>query len=119
MPLRIGKRAGETLRSAGEISTVGLAFVLALVLGAWFGRVVDRWLGTTPWFFIVFFFLGLAAGILNVYRTVSHAFMPTGNQDEQPAPGAAGQPGKAPTPALNKPFDVDDQSDPGPDSGNR
>ena len=68
------KSAGEALRSAGALSTVGMAFVLALVLGFWFGTVVDGWLGTKPVFTIVFFFCGLAAGVLNVYRIVSQSY---------------------------------------------
>ena len=68
------KDTGETLRAAGALSTVGLAFVLALVIGFWFGTVLDRWLGTKPVLTIVFFFFGLAAGILNVYRIVSQAY---------------------------------------------
>ena len=63
------KSRADTLRTLGALSTVGLSFVLAIVIGAWFGRTLDGWLGTSPWLFIVFFFLGLAAGILNVYRT--------------------------------------------------
>ena len=65
------KTSADTVRTIGALSTVGLSFVLAIVLGAWFGRVLDNWLGTSPWLFILFFFLGLAAGILNVYRTTS------------------------------------------------
>jgi ATP synthase protein I len=71
------RQTGEQIRSVGAISTVGLSFVFAMVIGAWFGRVLDGWLGTGPLFFVVFFFLGLAAGILNVYRTVSRAFPPS------------------------------------------
>jgi ATP synthase protein I len=67
------RNTGEALRTVGALSTVGLAFVLAVVLGAWFGHVLDSWLGTGPVLFFVFFFVGLAAGILNVYRTVSQA----------------------------------------------
>ncbi len=74
---RLSKNAGEALRTAGSLSTVGLAFVLALVMGFWFGSVLDRWVGTTPLFTIVFFFFGLAAGILNVYRIVSRAYPPS------------------------------------------
>jgi ATP synthase protein I len=74
MGTRFTKNTGETLRAAGALSTVGLAFVLALVIGFWFGTVIDGWLGTKPAFTIVFFFLGLAAGILNVYRIVSQAY---------------------------------------------
>jgi F0F1-type ATP synthase assembly protein I len=69
-----GKGNADALRSAGALSTVGLAFVLALVLGFWFGSLLDGWLGTKPIFTIAFFFLGLAAGILNVYRIVSQAY---------------------------------------------
>ncbi len=75
MPFRrIGRRAGEALRNVGALSSVGFAFVLAIVIGAWAGSVLDRWLGTKPIFFIVFFFFGLAAGVLNVFRTVSKSF---------------------------------------------
>jgi len=59
------------MRALGALSTVGLSFVLAIVIGVWFGRLLDGWLGTSPWMFVLFFFLGLAAGILNVYRTTS------------------------------------------------
>ena len=59
----------ETARSIGALSTVGLAFVLAIVIGAWFGILMDRWLGTSPWMFLLFFVLGFAGGALNVYRT--------------------------------------------------
>jgi F0F1-type ATP synthase assembly protein I len=74
MGMFLSKGTGEALRAAGALSTVGLAFVLALVIGFWFGTVLDGWLGTKPAFTILFFFFGLAAGILNVYRIVSQAY---------------------------------------------
>jgi ATP synthase protein I len=63
--------SSETAQSIGAISTVGLTFVLAIVLGAWFGYLLDKWLGTGPWFFLFFFVLGMVAGIINVYRTAN------------------------------------------------
>jgi F0F1-type ATP synthase assembly protein I len=63
------KSLADTVRELGALSTVGFSFVLAVVLGAWFGWLLDNWLGTKPWFFMLFFFFGLAAGIINVYRT--------------------------------------------------
>jgi F0F1-type ATP synthase assembly protein I len=94
MGTRFTKQTGEALRAAGALSTVGLAFVLALVIGFWFGTVLDGWLGTRPAFTIVFFFFGLAAGILNVYRIVSQAY-PRSSAPAAPADPtqASGQPG--------------------------
>jgi ATP synthase protein I len=83
MPL-LNKSDASTLRTVGQLSAVGLAFVIAIGLGFWFGTLVDGWLGTSPWFSIIFFFLGLAAGILNVYRTVGQAMGPARSAGKQP-----------------------------------
>lgn len=63
------RKSPTTLGSLGALSAVGIAFVLAVVFGFLIGFVLDRWLGTSPLFIIVFFFFGLAAGIVNVIRT--------------------------------------------------
>ncbi|MGE0041786.1 MAG: AtpZ/AtpI family protein [Vicinamibacterales bacterium] len=57
----------------GQLSTIGLSFVLALVMGFGGGYLADGWLGTTPWLSFLGFFLGLAAGVLNVYRIMQFA----------------------------------------------
>ncbi|WP_207537433.1 AtpZ/AtpI family protein [Sabulicella rubraurantiaca] len=46
----------------------GVEVVSALVVGVGLGLLLDRWLGTWPWLFLVFFLLGSAAGVMNVYR---------------------------------------------------
>jgi len=50
---------------------VGVELVAALVVGGGIGFLLDRWLGTKPWLFLVFFILGFAAGLLNVYRLMT------------------------------------------------
>lgn len=47
-----------------------MSFVFALVLGFGGGYWLDRTLGTRPWLSFIGFFLGLAAGVLNVYRVM-------------------------------------------------
>lgn len=46
----------------------GVEVVSALAVGIGLGFMLDRWLGTWPWLFLVFFVLGSVAGVLNVYR---------------------------------------------------
>lgn len=59
----------RTIKAIGALSTVGISFVLAIVLGVAAGYYLDRWLGTSPWLFLLGFLLGLVAGVLNVVRT--------------------------------------------------
>jgi ATP synthase protein I len=60
-----------SMGSIGALSAVGIAFVIAVLFGFLIGWALDRWLGTSPLFLIVFFFLGVAAGIANVVRTAN------------------------------------------------
>lgn len=49
---------------------VGIELVAGLIGGSLIGYGLDAWLGTSPVLFIVFFFLGAAAGLLNAYRYI-------------------------------------------------
>lgn len=46
----------------------GVEVFSALVVGVVAGLLLDRWLGTWPWLFLLMFVLGSAAGVLNVFR---------------------------------------------------
>ncbi len=67
-PPRKASTLAETVRTLGPLTSVGISFVLAIVMGAGIGLALDRWLGSSPWGFLGFFAIGVAAGILNVYR---------------------------------------------------
>lgn len=67
----------ENIRLIGQLSSVGLSFVFALVIGFGGGYLLDGWLGTAPWLTFLGFFAGLAAGIVNVYRVMQLANRPT------------------------------------------
>jgi ATP synthase protein I len=66
----------RTLRTIGQLSTIGLAFVFAIVLGFGGGYWLDTALGTSPWLSLLGFALGLAAGVLNVVRTMKAVSAP-------------------------------------------
>ena len=69
---------------------IGVELVVAIAGrdACWAGRI-DRWLGTSPWVAIVMFFLGVAAGMVNVYRAVAGIKTPVGYRrpDEIATPG--------------------------------
>ena len=67
-PTAGGGRGGLPAGPWGIGFRAGLEVVSALVVGVAIGLMLDRWLGTWPWIFLLFFVLGAAAGILNVYR---------------------------------------------------
>lgn len=59
-----------TWQLIGQLSTIGMSFVFALILGFGAGFWLDGVLNTKPWLTFIGFFFGLAAGVLNVYRVL-------------------------------------------------
>jgi ATP synthase protein I len=57
---------------------IGIELVVAIVVSTGLGWAIDRWFGTRPWGMIVLFFLGVVAGMLNVYRAVTGVKGPVG-----------------------------------------
>ena len=47
---------------------LGTELVAAVAIGTIIGFILDSWFDTKPWLIIFFFFLGAAAGMLNVIR---------------------------------------------------
>jgi ATP synthase protein I len=56
------------MRDLGALGSVGLSFVIAIVIGAGGGLLVDRWIAYGHWGFFIGFFLGVAAGVVTVVR---------------------------------------------------
>ena len=47
---------------------VGVELMAAMIVGVGIGWYLDRWLHSSPLFLVVFFLLGGAAGVANVWR---------------------------------------------------
>jgi ATP synthase protein I len=71
---------------------IGVELVVAVVVATGLGWAFDRWVGTGPWGTIVMFFLGVAAGMVNVYRAVTGIGMAVGyRRQAQDRSGTAGR----------------------------
>jgi ATP synthase protein I len=80
---RLGKRLDQkslsrpdeaSPRSSTDASALARGFrlstelVAGVLVGAFIGWALDRWLGISPWGMIVFLLLGFSAGVVNVMR---------------------------------------------------
>ena len=55
----------------GNAFKLGTELVAAVMIGTIIGFILDSWFDTKPWLIIIFFFLGAAAGMLNVIRAAN------------------------------------------------
>ena len=55
----------------GSAFKLGTELVAAVAVGTIIGFILDNWFDTKPWLMIIFFFLGAAAGMLNVIRAAN------------------------------------------------
>ena len=65
---------------AGRVTT---ELVAGVVVGTFIGWALDNWLGTAPTLMVVFFFLGSAAGMMNVWRALTGRGMAAGFVNEK------------------------------------
>ena len=59
-------------------SSIGTAFKMStelvsdVVVGTIIGFILDKTFGTKPWFILIFFFVGVVAGITNVIKSAKN-----------------------------------------------
>ena len=59
-------------------TNIGVAFkmstelVSTVVVGTIIGFILDNWFGTKPWLILIFFFVGVVAGIMNVIKSAKN-----------------------------------------------
>ena len=63
------KEVGSNAASFGKALKISTELVAAVVVGSTIGFLLGNWFGTKPLLIICFFFMGVAAGILNVFRS--------------------------------------------------
>ena len=63
------KNNGSNAASFGKALKISTELVAAVMVGSIIGFLLDGWFDTKPLLTICFFFIGVAAGILNVFKT--------------------------------------------------
>ena len=62
------KNDGSNAASFGKALKISTELVASVVVGSIIGFLLDNWFDTKPLLTICFFFMGVVAGILNVFR---------------------------------------------------
>ena len=65
------RRSAGTQSGLALAMRIGVELVATLIVGGGIGLLLDRWLETTPWLMLLFFVLGAAAGLINIYRVMT------------------------------------------------
>ena len=63
------KSQNEPKSSIGQAFKMSTELVSAVAVGTIIGFILDKWFGTKPWLILIFFFVGVVAGIMNVIRS--------------------------------------------------
>jgi len=71
--------------AVGMAARMGVELVVGLVVGGMVGWGFDYLLGTRPWLMLLFFLLGIAAGMRNVMRMASAMNARQGSDKDPPA----------------------------------
>ena len=66
--LKVEKENPQT-SNIGQAFKLSTELVAAVLVGTIIGFILDNWFDTKPWLIIIFFFVGVVAGILNVIRS--------------------------------------------------
>ncbi len=64
---RLAAQRRELYKSLGFLSSVGICMVASILIGMVMGYYLDRWLGTAPWFLLIFLVLGIISGFRNIF----------------------------------------------------
>jgi len=69
--LKISKKGneGSNAASMGKALKISTELVAAVVVGTIIGFLLDNWFDTKPLLTVCFFLMGVAAGMLNVFRS--------------------------------------------------
>jgi ATP synthase protein I len=73
----------ELIKSLGFLSGVGISMVAAILIGMAMGYYLDRWLGTSPWFLLLFLLFGIIAGFRNIYVLTDRELKRQQQEDNQ------------------------------------
>ena len=66
------KQKNQKSSNFGEAFKLSTELVAAVAVGTIIGFILDKTFGTKPWLILIFFFVGVIAGIMNVIKSAKN-----------------------------------------------
>ena len=66
---KLSQKNKDPKSNIGQAFKLSTELVSAVAVGTIIGFILDKWFGTKPWLILIFFFVGVIAGIMNVIRS--------------------------------------------------
>ena len=66
------KQKNQKNSNFGQAFKLSTELVAAVAVGTIIGFILDDWFGTKPWLILIFFFVGVVAGITNVIKSAKN-----------------------------------------------
>ena len=74
MPKLSKKDRRAIMRAVALMGHMAISLVVCVALGIFIGSVLDNWLGTTPWFLLVFVVLGICSSFKLIYDLAKRVY---------------------------------------------
>ena len=74
----------DGMRSMASVGLIGLHLASGPIVGFLIGFGLDYWLKISPWGKLIFFFIGILAGFLNVWRDTRELLAKIDKKDLSP-----------------------------------
>lgn len=81
----------DGMRAMATSGVIGLHLVSGPLVGFAIGYALDAWLDTSPWCKLVFLFIGIGAGFLNVWRDTQELLRKLEKEKKAKAPAGNGE----------------------------
>lgn len=63
----VKEESKQYIKLLAMVSSMGISMGLAIVIGILIGYYLDKWLKTSPYFFLIFMIFGIVAGFRNIF----------------------------------------------------
>ena len=68
--LKKKKGIGKSLQALYVVGSFGLTMGASILLGYWLGSYIDRRLGTSPWFMLLFLLLFMVGAFIKFFQAI-------------------------------------------------